>query len=237
MNNYKVCILAAGVGNRMGNFTKHFNKALIPVQGKPAINHILEKIPKNIETIVALGHLKDGLRAYIETAYPERRFTFVEVDRYTGPGTGPGYSLLKCRAFLECPFVYESADTLFLESISIPDQNWFGVARVLNTERFCSVKIKEGKIVRIDDKNKNNNQLAFIGLAGVKDYPHFWRALEENQNLIGGEIQVSNGFKALLNYGLIPIEFTWFDTGTPQSYKHALENYPNGPSFGGKNEL
>lgn len=234
--NYKVCILAAGVGTRMENFTRYLNKALIPVQGKPAISHILEKIPKDIETIVALGHLKDSLRAYIETAYPERRLTFVEVDRYTGPGTGPGYSLLKCRDSLECPFVYESADTLFLEPIPIPDRNWFGIVRVPDTERFCSVKIEAEKVVRIDDKIKTDNEFAFIGLAGVRDYIPFWDALENNQNLINGEVQVSNGFKSLIAHTLIPIQFTWFDTGTPEAYAYTLRNYPNGCSYQGENE-
>ena len=62
MENYKVCILAGGIGSRMESFTKYFNKAMLPLQGKPVINHIIEKIPENIETVIALGHLKEGLR-------------------------------------------------------------------------------------------------------------------------------------------------------------------------------
>lgn len=232
--NYKLCILTTGVGSRMGEFTKYFNKALIPIQGKPVINHILEKIPKNIETVIALGHLKESLRNYIETAYPERKFTFVEIDKYIGPGTGPGYSLLQCRDSLKSPFILSSVDTLVKEEMPEPSQNWFGVSEVPDVERFCSVKVEKEKIVRIDDKIKNNNQLAFIGLAGIKDYNVFFNALQENQNSIRGEIQVSNGFEALVDNGLIPKKFTWFDTGTIQSYKHAMKNYPDGSSYKGE---
>lgn len=233
MDNYKVCILAAGIGSRMEKFTKLFNKALIPVQGKPALCHIIEKVPDDVEIVIAVGHLKEGLMVYITTAYPLRKFTFVNVDKYIGEGTGPGYSLLQCKQLLQCPFIYESADTLFREEIPLPDKNWFGVAEVINTERFASVKIEENRIARIDDKLKTDNKFAFIGLAGIKDYDVFWRSIESNKSLIKGEVQASNGFRALIQNGLYPKKFAWFDTGTLESYSYALENYPNGCSYAG----
>lgn len=233
---YKVCILAAGSGGRMGDFVKYFNKAFLPVKGKPTICHIIEKIPENIEIVIALGYKKESLKAYLETAYPPRKFTFVEVDKYKGEGTGPGYSLLQCKDHLQCPFIYESVDTLFRENLPEPDKNWFGVAKVLNTKRFSSVKVENGKIVRIDDKVETNNKYAFIGLAGIYDYEYFWNTLEKNKRLVGGEIQVSNGFIFLIEKDLYPKIFTWFDTGTPKAYSYTIKNYPNGPSYGGKDE-
>lgn len=234
MNDYKVCILAAGVGGRMGDFTKYFNKALIPVNGKPAICHIIEKVPEGVEIVIAVGYKKEEVISYLKSAYPKRKFIFVDVGKYEGEGSGPGYSLLQCKNYLQSPFIYESADTLFRENLPFPDKNWFGVVEVLNTERFCSVKVEEGKIVRIEDKIKTSNKLAFIGLAGVYDYEHFWNSLEKNKRLVENEIQVSNGFISLIEKGLYPINFTWFDTGTPKAYSYTLENYPNGPSYGGE---
>jgi hypothetical protein len=38
--------------------TKNFNKALLPLRYKAAISHIIEKFPKNIEIVVAIGHEK-----------------------------------------------------------------------------------------------------------------------------------------------------------------------------------
>ena len=58
-----------------------------------------------------------------------------------------------------------------------------------------------------------------IGLAGVKDYELFFSALEKNKEIISGEIQVSNGFKKLIENQLIPIGFTWFDTGNIENYE------------------
>lgn len=231
---YKVCILCAGVGSRMKEFTKHFNKALIPLSGKPVICHIIEKIPKEVEIVIAGGYLKENLFAYLKTAYPERKFTFVTVDKYEGIRTGPGYSLFCCRNELQCPFVYESADTLFLEHIPEPNENWFGLAKVNDTSRFCSAKMdSNGKIIKIDDKVKTDNEYAFIGLAGVKDYDAFWDALSKNKNLIGGEVQVSNGFSALIQKRMMGKVFSWFDVGTPNAYEYAQKNYPSGKPYGG----
>jgi NDP-sugar pyrophosphorylase family protein len=233
MEDYKVCIPAAGKGSRMAEFSRTFNKALLPVHGKPAICHIIEKFPENIEIVVALGHKKETLVDFLTPCYPERKITFVDVGRYEGPGTGPGYSILQCKDHLQSPFIYASADSLVREEIPAPENNWFGVAEVSDTTRFCSAKVLDGRVVRIDDKVKCDNKYAFMGIAGVKDYEHFWKNLESNDSLIGGEIQVSNGFTSLVEKGMEGVVFTWFDTGIPKAYEHALKNYPGGEGYSG----
>src|SRR3989344_6547546 len=235
MRNYKVCILAAGIGSRMESFTRSFNKALIPVHGKPAICHIIEKFPEEVEIVIAVGYMKESLIDYLNTAYPNRKLTFAEVDKYTGTGTGPGYSLLQCKSHLQCPFIFLSVDTIVKEPIPSPDLDWFGLAEVVDTSRFCSARIddKTSKVTRIDDKIKTDNKFAFIGLAGVYNYQHFWDNLASNKDIIAGEIQVSNGFKSLLEKNMVVKIFTWFDTGAPIAYQHTLKNYPNGPGYGG----
>lgn len=222
---YKVCILAAGVGQRMGAVSDYINKAVLPVNYKGVISYIVEKFPENIETVIAVGHKKETIMDYVSLAHPERKFTFVDIDKFVGPGTGPGYSLLQCKKELQCPFIFSAADTIVLEDIQPPAENWFGVAPVDNTERFCSVKIKNNLIYQIDDKVKTNNRYAFIGLAGIKDYGLFFSALEKNRESISGEIQVSNGFKKLIEKRLIPFEFTWSDTGTLTGYKETNRNF------------
>ena len=111
MNNYKVCILAAGVGNRMGALSEHINKAILPVNFKAVISHIIEKFSQDIEIVMAVGHKKEVIKDYLHLAHPERKITFVEVDKYMGPGTGPGYSILQCKDHLDCPFIFFVADT------------------------------------------------------------------------------------------------------------------------------
>jgi len=225
MNNYKVCILAAGLGTRMGALSEHINKAVLPINFKAAISYIVEKFPKETEIVIAVGHKKETITDYLALAHPERRFTFVEVDKYIGPGTGPGYSLLQCKDHLHCPFIFVAADTIVLEEVPAPNENWFGISPVKDTEKYCTVKIKNNLIYQIDDKIKTDNKFAFIGLAGIHDYEDFFSALEKNKELISGEIQVSNGFKHLIEKKLTPIGFTWFDTGSLNNYIETNKNF------------
>src|SRR3989338_81750 len=171
--NYKVCILAAGAGIRMGELSNNINKAILHVNFKAVISHIVEKFPADVEFVIAVGHKKESVQDYLAVAHPDRKFTFVEIDKYIGPGTGPGYSLLSCKNYLHCPFIFFAADTLVLEDIPEPNQNWFGIAPVKETEKYCTVKIKNNLIYQLDDKVKNDNKFAFIGLAGIHDYEDF----------------------------------------------------------------
>ena len=218
MNNYKVCILTAGSGSRMGPLTQHVNKAILPINFKAVISHIIEKFDKDQEFVIAVGHKKETVVDYLKLAHPNRKIKIVEVDNYLGPGSGPGYSLLQCKNLLQSPFVFYAADTIVLEDIPSIDKNWFGIAPVKRPEQYCTVRIKENLVIQIDDKIMTNNKYAFIGLAGVKDYDVFFDALEKNKGPISGEIQVSNGFKSLLEKELEPIGFTWFDTGSLENF-------------------
>ncbi len=231
MNNYKVCILAGGVASQMGDLTKHVNAAILPVNFKASISYMIEKFPEDIEIVIAVGHKKETVIDYLTLAYPNRNLKFVEVDRYVGPGTGPGYGLLCCKEHLQCPFIFAVSDTIILEDIPKPEENWFGIAPTKETEKYCTVKIKNNLVYQIDDKIKCDNKYLFVGLAGVRDYEHFWDALENDKEPIRGEIQVSNGFKRLIEKRLIPVGFTWFDTGTITSYKEVNHNFSGGKGF------
>ena len=226
--NYKVCILAAGAGTRMGELTSHINKAVLPINFKAVISHIIEKFSDNIEIVIAVGHKKETVVDYLSLAHPERKITFVEIDKFIGPGTGPGYSLLQCRQRLQCPFIFFATDTIVLEDIPEPKNNWFGIAPVKETENYCTVKIKNNLIYQLDDKVRNDNKFAFIGLAGIYDYEDFFDSLEKNKETANSEIQVSNGFKKLIENKLVPIGFTWFDTGTLKNYEETNKSFSGG---------
>ena len=225
MRNYKVCILAGGVASQMGELTKNIHSSILPINFKAVISYIIEKFPKDIEIVLALGHKKETVIDYVTLAHPDRKFTFVQSERFAGPGTGPGHALLECKQHLQCPFIFVTSDTIVLEEIPEPTENWFGIAPVKETERFCTVKIKNNLIYQLDDKIKTDNKFAFIGLAGVKDYEHFWDSLENNKDPIKGQIQVSNGFKKLIEHRLVPIGFTWFDTGSIEGYKETNKSF------------
>jgi NDP-sugar pyrophosphorylase family protein len=226
---YKVCILAAGVGSALGELSKKIHHSVLPVNFKAAISHIIERFPPNIEVVIAIGHNKETVKDYLSIAHPNRRITFVEIEKYFGPGAGPGHTLFQCQEYLQSPFVLVTADTIVLEDIPAPYDNWLGIAPVNTPEKYATVKIKNNLIYLIEDKIKTDNKFAYIGLAGIKDYQLFFDALSKEKQIIAGEIQTTKGFKELMQKKkLIPMKFTWFDVGNVEKYVEANNSFIGG---------
>lgn len=223
MKNYKVCILAAGQGSR--SFSPEINKALLPLDGKAIISHIIDKFKQDQKFVIALGYKSDQIIQYLNHAYPNRNFEFVYVDKYFGPGSGPGYSLLCCEKKLNNPFVLLTSDTLVLEKIQNPTEDWVGVAPVKNTIDYCTLRTESDFVIGIDDKSLNNNKLAWIGLAGICNHKIFFKSLRDNQTIVKKEVQISNGLKGLIPKGLKTTNYTWHDTGNIENYKITLEAF------------
>lgn len=224
----KVCILAAGIGNKIGDISEQVNNALLPVNNKAVISYIIEKFPAKTEYVVAVGYKKEAVMDYLKLAHPDRKFTFVQIDKFSGPGTGPGYSILQCRKHLAEPFVFFTADTMVLEDIPTVDQNWMGIAPVRETELYCTVRIRNNLVIQLDNKIKTDNKFAFIGLGGVKDHEEFFAALKHDQENQKDQGQVVSGFVRLIEQQLTPIGFTWFDTGSQKNYQQTNQNFSGG---------
>ena len=83
----KVCILTAGRGTRMGEFTHFVNKAILPIDYKAVISHIILKFPKNTDFVIAVGHLSSQVKEYLRLAHPDIKVQFVLVENYSGIGS------------------------------------------------------------------------------------------------------------------------------------------------------
>ena len=227
-----VCMLTAGKGSRMGGIGRTLNKALLPIDGKATISHIINKFPQQTEFVIGLGYLGHQVRQYLQIAHNDRQFKYVEVDNFDGPGSGPGYSLLCCSELLQKPFYFVSCDTLWDNALNFSfDDNWMGVANVdpLLSDRYCNLKIFGDRIVDLSDKTLVTDPAyqAFVGLCHIQDYKIFWRSLEST-TVVAGEHQISNGIQALIREtNVIPQSIDWIDVGDAEKYKEVVSRYEN----------
>ena len=104
-------------------------------------------------------------------------------------------------------------------------ENWVAVLPVKETINQCKVKTDSNFGTRIDDKCNNNNKLEWVGLESINDYREFFKNLDENQNKIKNELQISNGLKGLIEKKLKIIHFPWYDTGTLENSQMTLEAF------------
>jgi GTP:adenosylcobinamide-phosphate guanylyltransferase len=212
--NFKFCILAAGKGTR-NNDVKGLHKALLPLENRPIISHIIDKLDSKIEIVIAVGYKSEQIKSYLDEVYSNRKITYVDVDNYDKQGSGPGYSLLCCRSELQKPFIFTSVDTIVEEDVAFNyiSENWLGVSEVdLDASmQYCLVRGDK----YLDKLFYGTGNRAFVGMAGINDYEDFWESLE-NHKTIKDEHQVIHGFDNLETIRLI--DFTWHDTGNNKAY-------------------
>lgn len=216
----------------MGALGLQLNKALHPIDGKAIISHIIEKFPSETEFVIGLGYLAEQVRQYLQIAHGNRKFIFVVVDNYEGPGSGPGYSLLCCREYLQKPFYFVSCDTLWDDALDWSrTDTWLGVARINPSEStsYCNLKIVGDRVVELRDKAYVDDVAfqAFVGLCHIQDSLIFWNALE-NDDTVAGEHQISNGIRALIEKTHVHARtIEWTDVGDADKYKKTVGRYEN----------
>lgn len=221
---YRVCIPTAGTGSRLNDATKYINKSLVGVANRPVLTHLVDQFPDDAEFVLALGYKGSLVREFVEHAYPNRVFHFAEVSPYEGSGSGLGLSLLKCKTFLQEPFVFCSCDTLVDEKVPAPDHNWMGFAEVDDASQYRTIKLLDTEVQDVCEKGVKSPDLkAYIGLAGVQDYEMFWNCMQsgEEQGINAGEVY---GLRSLLQASQVSgYAFSWMDTGNPEALAKARE--------------
>jgi len=175
---YKVLITTSGLGQRLGELTKYTNKSLVRVGKKPALSYIIESYPKNIPIVMTVGVFGEQVKDFVGLAYPDRTFEFVD-DQYDPELSSLGYSMLKARENLQCPFIYHACDTIVRENIPAPDNDWIGGGEGGDVSQYASFCVAGNRISSFADKGADDFDYIHVGLVGVKDHERFWKTLAE----------------------------------------------------------
>lgn len=232
---YKVLIPTAGTGSRLGGKTKYLNKSLVSLGNRPALSRIISMFPEDVEFVIATGYKGELVKEFLSLAYPNKSFQFVDVFPYEGEGSGLGLTVMKCREYLQEPFIFCSCDTLVNEKIPAPDCNWMGFDHRDNKEQYRTLHISDQSDVEsIDEKGMDTSCSAqpYIGLAGIHDWEVFWQTMEQ-----GGDVAVaqgeSYGLRALLPKRIKAQKFTWFDTGVKVELETTRKRFeePDAPNI------
>jgi len=225
-----VLILCAGFGSRLKKLTSNINKTLLPLNNQAILTHIIQKFPPSYEFILALGYKSQLIKDYCSICFPNYKFTFVDVDRFDGIGTGPGYSALKCKEYLQRPFYFTTADSVLDINTKFPqiDGNWLGVYPTSYPEKYSTIQIDDSEnITSFINKNENGFDLAFTGVGGIYDYEIFWSELEKN---IGNDGELVSAFEQPKNYPKIKVKkLHWLDTGNLDDLEKTKRYYHDLP--------
>lgn len=110
----KAMILAAGLGLRMRPLTERMPKPMVPVAGKPLLDHVLDKLADAGvgEAVVNVHYLPDQIIDHVATRSHPRVIISDERDVVLGTGGG----VVKALPVLgNAPFYHLNADTMWID--------------------------------------------------------------------------------------------------------------------------
>ena len=111
-------ILAAGMGNRLGKYTKDNTKCMLEINGKKLIDYVLEMV-QNVgikKLVIVVGYQKESLIAHVGESYKDIKIEYIENPSYDK--TNNIYSLFLAKDKLcEDDTILLESDLMFEEKI------------------------------------------------------------------------------------------------------------------------
>lgn len=219
----KIVITTSGIGSRLGDLTKYTNKSLVRIGNKYPICYIIDKYKKTDEFIITLGYYGDFVKQFLQLSYPDYNFIFVNVDKYDGPGSSLGYSLLQVKQIINEPFIFHCCDNIYMDNIDwdqIKDNTFFVYNNTSfnDSNLFSSVNIQGEMITKINNKGVIGYDYIYTGLAYIKDYILFFDILErlyrEDQYKTSlSDIHVAREMLKQVSFKYFALK-EWYDMGT-----------------------
>jgi hypothetical protein len=206
-----VLLTTSGVGSRLGELTKHTNKCLVRVDDKPAISHIIESYPDNTNFVITLGHFGSHVEQFLSLAYPDKNFTFVNVDKYEGEGSSLGYSIYQCKEAINGSFIYHACDTI-VKDLRFDKKNFIVGSKKENVSQFRTLRYSSNKIY---DKGEIEYDLAYVGICGVEDHNKFFSILGDllQDNFFEmSDVDVVNIMSKSTKFDIVEVK-DWYDIG------------------------
>jgi glucose-1-phosphate thymidylyltransferase len=242
----KIIVPMAGMGKRMRPHTLTIPKPLIPVAGKPIVQHLMEDIvkvcPEKVDEIAfVVGRFgKETEERLISIA---GSLGAKGTIHYQDEPLGTAHAILCAAPALKGKVVVAFADTLFRTDASIDEQSdgtvW--VKKIDDPRQFGVVKVDKQNVITdfVEKPQEFVSDLAIIGIYYFKDGENLREELQfliDNNIKDKGEYQLTNAMENMKNKGkrLVAGRVTeWLDCGnkdaTVYTNRRILEiKYPAG---------
>lgn len=228
----KVLILAGGEGVKFRPLTYELPKALIPVQGKPLLEHTLTALRNQglAEIYISIGHLGEKIKDYFGDGRAlGLRITYLEQKNLK---QGTAQPVREAQSyFSENPFLVIYGDVLtnlnFLDLIDYHAANHslatIALASVEKTAMWGVAVIQGNKIVDFVEKPKTKTKSHLINSGIYVLSPEIFKYIDATS--IRLEKDVFPRLAAESKLCAYPFENEWYDVSTPEVYEQVLKNW------------
>ncbi len=223
----KAVILAAGRGTRMGEITRELPKPMLPVQGRPLLEHICNRLAAAgvDRLLIVVGYRHDLIEKHFRNWQPALEF------RLQQPVNGTGSAAQLAREFAaEDPFLLTYGDILcepaeYARCGSILLQHHAAAAVAVKAVddpwQGAAVYEDQGRILEIIEKPPKGTSSTHWNSAGFYAFqPVLFDYLDRLQPSARNEYELTSALHDMLTTGLdlriSPIEGAWRDVGRPE---------------------
>ena len=221
----KAVIPVAGEGTRLRPHTHTVPKPLLRVAGKPILGHIFDDVVAlGIKDIVLIvGYRGQDIVDYVKANYDVNVSIVEQKERL---GLGHAIYLSKDHVGGE-PVLIILGDSIFkgdLKGMVQSGDNFIGVTRVDEPQRFGIVELEDSRIVGLVEKPEQpKTDLAIVGVYCIQDSKLLYSALErivESGIRTKGEFQLTDALNLMMKEGAVLKAFDiegWYDCGKPET--------------------
>jgi glucose-1-phosphate thymidylyltransferase len=222
----KALIASGGRGTRLRPLTHTHNKHLIPIANKPILHYAIEAAVEAGIKQIGIVHNSDSREVPEAIGDGKRWGAKISYIPQKAP-LGLAHVVKISEKFIgKDDFIFYLGDnmvvggvTRFIDAFKASKSDCFlTLARVKDPERFGVPEIRNGRIVRIEEKPKRpKSQFA---VAGIYLYNrHIFEAVKNIKPSKRGELEISDAHQYLIekgyNVGYSEITGWWKDTGKP----------------------
>ncbi|MBR9860970.1 NTP transferase domain-containing protein [bacterium] len=221
-----IIILAGGLGTRLRSVVQDMPKPMAPVNGRPFLDIILERISPEIcsKLVLSIGYLGEQVQEYLGNEYQGIPIEYAVENEPLGKGGGIKLALEKCSS--DQVFIL-NGDTFFVVDLEelrrehLTEENDLTLAlkEMTNPDRYGTVELLNKRIIRFNEKIEGleqgviNGGVYCINRALIIDFPQASKFSFE-QEILEKKLQDWK-MGAFLSEGL------FIDIGIPADYERA----------------
>ncbi len=227
----KAAILCGGKGERLKPITYEMPKPLLPLSGKPMVEHILDLLKKyDVRDVTfAVGHLKEKIKNHFGDGLNYGiRASYIEEDNPLGTA-GP----LKCledrlhETFIVCNG--DNLNNLDIDEMLIKHKQNNALATIALTEvenpsAYGVAKLDGERILEFIEKPPRGKEPStFVNAGFYMLEPEIFKFIPQGFAMLERDV-----FPKLAGEGRLygyKFKGQWFDTGTLERYEEAIKNW------------
>lgn len=229
----KAVILAGGEGAKFRPFTYEIPKSLLPIKGKPLLEHLIENLKKNniYEIILCIDHLAEKIKNYfgdggkwgVRIIYSQESNTLQT-----------GGALLKVKKYLQdeafmvihgdilTDFYFKDIIDFHLEQNSLAT---IALTTVGKPSEFGQLKLHGKTLVNFYQKGEKKEIKSYLVNCGIYVFePQIFDYFPEDKTTFLLEDTIAKLVEQKKMSGFV-YEGQWFDVGNPENYEKAIKEF------------